>query len=92
MSQPSRFSNRSSFAILIGVGVAAIVISILAGVLGRGTGQDNCSCISKNDAGYRAFSIAWLIMSIILIVLIMVWAVRGSLGKATGQFPRYGVN
>ena len=49
-----------------------LIISIVVGATQTKTGDANCQCIKKPDAGWRAFSITWFIGSIILIALTIV--------------------
>ena len=49
-----------------------LVISIVVGATQTKTGDANCQCIKKPDAGWRAFSITWFVGSIILIALTIV--------------------
>ena len=72
-----------------------LVISIVVGATQTKTGDANCQCIKKPDAGWRAFSITWFIGSIILIALtIMALAKSNTLARAVGfsgaRFSRAG--
>lgn len=59
--------------VLIIMAVLALIIGILAAVVGRNYGDENCQCIGVNDAGFRAFSIAMIAVGVPMIVISMIF-------------------
>lgn len=56
---------------LIGLGIGMLVFSIVAGVIGKRGATEDCDCIKASDAGWRGFSIAWFILTIIAIPVML---------------------
>lgn len=64
--------KKSKLGLLIGAAVAALVISIMGGVVGTVANKKQCTerCPTKADSGWMGFSITWFIASILVIVLL----------------------
>lgn len=55
--------------VIIIMAILALIIGILAAVIGRNYGDENCNCIGVNDAGFRAFSIAMIVIGVPMIIV-----------------------
>ena len=65
----SAVTGKTRTVLIIVMVVVALVIGILAAIIGRKFGDPNCSCIGVNDSGFRGFSIAILVIGIPLLVI-----------------------
>lgn len=59
--------------LIIVMAVLALVIGIMAAVIGRNYGDENCNCITVNDSGFRAFAIAMIAVGIPMIIVAMIF-------------------
>jgi hypothetical protein len=59
--------------LIIVMAVLALVIGIMAAVIGRNYGDENCNCIGVNDSGFRAFAIAMIAVGIPMIIVSMIF-------------------
>jgi hypothetical protein len=74
--QGKKITKLNIFIIIL-VSVLILALSITAGVIGSKSGTDeNCECISKINGGWRGFSIAYLILSILGIIVMLTAGVK----------------
>ena len=59
--------------VIIIMAILALVIGIMAAVIGRNYGDENCNCIGVNDSGFRAFAIAMIAVGIPMIIVSMIF-------------------
>ena len=69
MAPGTAVTGKTRTVLIIVMVVVALVIGILAAVIGRKFGDPNCGCIGVNDSGFRGFSIAILVIGIPLLVI-----------------------
>lgn len=65
--------NLNLFVVII-LGVLILAIAIAAGVIGsRSASEEECNCINKLNAGWRGFSIAYVALTILALIGLIVW-------------------
>lgn len=72
----TRQKPKAKLFVIIGIAVGVITLSIVAGVLGKKAGKADCDCIKPSDAGWRGFSIAWFILSILGVIAIIAFGFK----------------
>ena len=68
--QANSVTGKTITVLIVVMVIVALAIGIMAAVIGRRySGDPTCQCISVNDAGFRGFSIAMLVVGIPLLVI-----------------------
>lgn len=63
--------------LVVGIGFfLLLLLSIIAGAMEHGKGDDNCECLSKVNSGWRAFSAVWFVFSLFYMVAIVLFGTR----------------
>ena len=67
--QSNAVTGKTRTVLIVVMLIVSIAIGVLAAIIGRKYGDENCNCISVNDAGFRGWSIAMLVVGIPLLVV-----------------------
>ena len=62
---------KKSLVFLILIGVGMLILSILAALAGRSGADKECQCTKPADAGWRGFSIAWVVLTAVAVPVIL---------------------
>lgn len=66
-------SGKPRTLVIIIMAILALVIGIMAAVIGRNYGDENCNCIGVNDSGFRAFAIAMIAVGVPMLIVSMIF-------------------
>lgn len=87
----SRLATQVNWVVVITGFVVLLLLSIIAGAVEHGKGDEDCECLSKSNRGWRAFSAVWFTFSLIYIIIIILFGQRvdesglGGLSAMLGQ-------
>jgi Kef-type K+ transport system membrane component KefB len=72
----SRLGTQVNWLVVITGFIVILLLSIVAGAVEHGKGDEKCECLSKPDRGWRAFSAVWFVFSLIYIVILILFGQR----------------